>query len=238
MPDLREVFEMVKQQTEPDLDSWAEQERRMRREQRKQKVGAFALVAVFAVAAFVFVLSSSSDDGDGAPSIPAESVDPTPDSQGVAPVVGFAHYDLETGDVTGIGIRASSSAVDVSPDGTKITYVDTATGTGDIVHVANIDGSDEQSFQRTDLAGDAKAPRWSPDGTKIVFNAGGDIYVMNADGTNEVRLTPDEQGFYASWSHDGTRILFSSWRQNGWQLWAMNAEGSNQVNHWIVNLNR
>src|SRR3712207_6667688 len=87
MPDLREVFEMVKQQTEADLDSCAEQERRMRREQRKQKGGAFGLVAVFAAAAFVFILSSSSDDGDGVPTSPAESVDPTPDSQAVAPVV-------------------------------------------------------------------------------------------------------------------------------------------------------
>ena len=48
MPDLREVFEMVKQQTEPDKDSWSEQERRIRQSQRKRKYGAIALVAAFA----------------------------------------------------------------------------------------------------------------------------------------------------------------------------------------------
>ena len=30
-------------------------------------------------------------------------------------------------------------------------------------------------------------PSWSPDGTKIAFIRGSDIYVMNADGTNLVK---------------------------------------------------
>ena len=38
-------------------------------------------------------------------------------------------------------------------------------------------------------------PAWSPDGSKIAFASGRDgnaeIYVMNADGTNVVRLTND-----------------------------------------------
>ena len=32
-------------------------------------------------------------------------------------------------------------------------------------------------------------PTWSPDGRKIAFGAGGEIYVMNADGSGKRRLT-------------------------------------------------
>ena len=65
MPDLREVFEMVKQQTEPDKDSWAEQEQRIRNSQRRRKYGALALVAALVVAIAVLVASNLDADDQG-----------------------------------------------------------------------------------------------------------------------------------------------------------------------------
>jgi uncharacterized repeat protein (TIGR01451 family) len=76
------------------------------------------------------------------------------------------------------------------------------------------------------------APKWSPDGTKIVFDAtvagNDDIYVMNADGSGLKRLTytaaVDEN---ASWSPDGTHIVFDSNRDQGfYEIYRMNADGS------------
>jgi uncharacterized repeat protein (TIGR01451 family) len=76
------------------------------------------------------------------------------------------------------------------------------------------------------------APQWSPDGTKIVFDAtiagNDDIYVMNADGSGLKRLTftaaVDEN---ASWSPDGTHIVFDSNRDQGfYEIYRMNADGS------------
>jgi TolB protein len=32
------------------------------------------------------------------------------------------------------------------------------------------------------------------------------------------------------WSHDGTRILFSSFRPGNWEIFVMNADGSGLVN--------
>lgn len=62
------------------------------------------------------------------------------------------------------------------------------------------------------------APRWSPDGTRILFTTqvawGGanELHVMNADGSHVRRLT---EGYGGSWSPDGARIVFSRWGEEG-----------------------
>ena len=74
-------------------------------------------------------------------------------------------------------------------------------------------------------------PFWSPDGSKIVFEAYRDgqaeIYTMNADGTNQVRLT-NSGGFDGepAWSPDGSKIAFISSRDGLYHVWIMNANGS------------
>ena len=81
-----------------------------------------------------------------------------------------------------------------------------------------------------------RAPSWSPDGTRIAFNCRNpsnmrfEVCVMNADGTNQVRLTDNDLvDSSATWSPDGTRIVFN--RGTGtaaFQLWSMNANGTDQ----------
>ncbi len=67
----------------------------------------------------------------------------------------------------------------------------------------------------------ADEPAWSPDGTKIVFSFwrdthGSQIYVMDANGDNRVRLTwsddvlGDSDNYEPAWSPDGTKIAFTS----------------------------
>jgi Tol biopolymer transport system component len=61
----------------------------------------------------------------------------------------------------------------------------------------------------------AALPDWSPDGSRIAFqsNRSGDfgIWVMNADGSGQTRLTGRGGfgDFYPSWSPDGRRIVYS-----------------------------
>ena len=55
MPELKEVFDMVTKQTEPDLDSWNQQEERRRRTARNRKIGVFVLAAAIAVVVAVMV---------------------------------------------------------------------------------------------------------------------------------------------------------------------------------------
>jgi len=83
-------------------------------------------------------------------------------------------------------------------------------------------------------------PRWSPNGTKILFQSDRDdpatgtydVYVMNADGTGQTRLTTDvADDCNAVWSPDGSKIVFQSLR-NGtyYQVYTMNADGTSQIN--------
>jgi Tol biopolymer transport system component len=78
------------------------------------------------------------------------------------------------------------------------------------------------------------APAWSPDGTRIVFYSDcdkgqRDIYIMNSDGTGRTNLTNSkEDDKFPAFSTDGKLIVFSSLRNNVWQVILMNADGTQQ----------
>jgi len=69
------------------------------------------------------------------------------------------------------------------------------------------------------------APAWSPDGTKIAYVRNSDIYVSNADGSNELRLTHNGRSEQPAWSPDGSKIVFS----NGGWIFVMDADGGNPI---------
>jgi Tol biopolymer transport system component len=78
-------------------------------------------------------------------------------------------------------------------------------------------------------------PAWSPDGSKIAFTSDRDgnaeIYVMNADGSAETRLT-DNVGYDGgpAWSPDGLKIAFHRFGSTDYDIWVMNANGTSPVN--------
>ena len=62
-------------------------------------------------------------------------------------------------------------------------------------------------------------PHWSPDGSRIAFTSdegghgvSGFIHVIDADGSNEIRLTTRGYSNHAAWSPDGKKIAFDGWR--------------------------
>jgi Tol biopolymer transport system component/serine/threonine protein kinase len=78
---------------------------------------------------------------------------------------------------------------------------------------------------------------WTPDG-KIVYtsNASGnpDIWMMNADGSNQRQLTANTgANSYPTVTADGRYIVFASDRTGAPQVWRMNVDGSNpkQLTH-------
>ncbi len=119
-----------------------------------------------------------------------------------------------------------------SPDGTKLAFHVGPDGDSHI-WTSNADGSN--LTQLTFGAQSDYFPAWSPDGTRIAFESnrqgGYDIYSMKADGSDVQQLTsmdgPEE---LPAWSPDGSRIAFDNHPiTGGYQLWLMDADGSNQT---------
>ena len=84
----------------------------------------------------------------------------------------------------------------------------------------NSDGSGQTPLQTTPL--NEEQPNWSPDGTKLVFDAqaGGssvnpsDLYSINPDGTGLTNLTNSTaREFEAAWSPDGTQIVYQGYQE-------------------------
>jgi len=124
----------------------------------------------------------------------------------------------------------------LSPDGKKIVFTSFQKSPDHGLYIMNADGSQQTKIFSPDES--VRVPQWSPDGTKIVFehwfkgNLDDAIFVINADGTNPIRLTnnsvPVNFGSDRDpvWSPDGKKILFSSTRDRGSEIYVINADGS------------
>jgi Tol biopolymer transport system component len=65
---------------------------------------------------------------------------------------------------------------------------------------------------------------------KIAFSRGGDIFTINADGTNQTNITNNAAGNGApDYSPDGANIIFNTSRDGNTEIYRMNADGSNPV---------
>jgi Tol biopolymer transport system component len=119
-----------------------------------------------------------------------------------------------------------------SPDGTRIAFMSQQPGAHGKdpnydIFVMNVDGSGLR--QLTDAPGEDGFPSWSPDGRKIAYSTTRDdcsnstspdcrvtgdigpyqtIYVMNADGSEQHRLSL-QLGQFVDWSPDGQYLVFS-----------------------------
>ena len=133
-----------------------------------------------------------------------------------------------------------------SPDGKRIAFSsnrDNKKGRFIFeIYVMDADGGNQQNL--TNNPWDDQSPSWSPDGKRIVFSARrpghfetkfsitDEIYVMDADGGNQQRLTENRNNdWHPSWSPDGKRIAFDADRKGDvvkFDIYVMDADGGNQ----------
>lgn len=122
---------------------------------------------------------------------------------------------------------------DLSPDGRSILFQSDRTGTFQVYKM----DSDGSNVQQLTTSGVNSGARWSPDGSKIVYlhsafngDTGGDLFVMNADGTGAVNITnsPSFPESAAEWDPVRNRLVLSRGFPNGGaNIWTMDPDGSN-----------
>ena len=146
-----------------------------------------------------------------------------------------------------------------SPDGSRIAFVSTRDGDGEYeIYVMGSEG-ELVGAPAVRLTNNPAAPfgqgiqdwqpAWSPDSTKLAFVSNRDpsnrdacdVYVMDAidadgdgNGDNLTRLTFDNifdcDLIGPAWSPTGAQIAFTSTRSADYEIWVMNADGTNLVN--------
>ncbi|KPJ92263.1 MAG: hypothetical protein AMS18_07755 [Gemmatimonas sp. SG8_17] len=133
-----------------------------------------------------------------------------------------------------------------SPDGARLAFSVKQGAAGCFladynIYVINADGTGRVKLTEG-CGGRNASPDWSPDGSRIVFTSRRDapqdiptnqrdieVYVMNADGTDQVRLTDDpiRNNELPRWTRDGSKVLYI--RRAGPEmnfLWRMNPDGT------------
>jgi Tol biopolymer transport system component len=184
----------------------------------------------------------------------------------------LAIVDLSTGRVTelasttvpGVGRYYTGAPENYhprwSPDGTQIVFaqellVTTRTGscptcTTEPIGVLVVDADGQNLHQVSATCSLACAPDWSPDGTRIVFDAiAGDNTQqyfdidVRPDGTELRRLTSDRFSFLPSWTADGRIAFVKTPMVDGnldtmqpAQWWTMDADGGNATQYAVSSL--
>ncbi|MFW6198677.1 MAG: winged helix-turn-helix domain-containing protein [Acidobacteriota bacterium] len=119
-----------------------------------------------------------------------------------------------------------------SPDGSRVAFVSTRSGTYEL-WLADLD--DDITVQLTRFGGPVlAAPRWSPDGGSIAFEAwrdgNADVWIVDALGGPARRLTSGADDELApSFSADGSHVYYGSSRGGTWNVWRVPVSGDDDA---------
>lgn len=99
------------------------------------------------------------------------------------------------------------------------------------IYTIKTDGSDLTTLIDDDYR--TTRPVYSPDGTKIAYDSssvgGSEIFIMNADGSGQTKLTDIGFSYMGSFSPDGNHIYFTALGGSGYEINRIDIDGSNRV---------
>jgi TolB protein len=121
----------------------------------------------------------------------------------------------------------------VSPDGQSVAFVHQVGDGSGGVFVVPIDGG--TITRLTDDASETGRPRWSPDGSTLLFSRDGALWTVPSSGGTPLQITKDAPyRWEADWSPDGTRIVFKTYSGGDHiDLHTADPDGSNEEELWV-----
>lgn len=134
---------------------------------------------------------------------------------------------LDTGQETVLSPTrwTSCSRPACAPDGKRVLFV-TQQGETHTMCLLTVGQSNGRQLATGEIHG---APRWSPDGKRIVYQSGPHLWTMDANGSNKRQLTATGgMQRRPAWSPDGTAIAYSQGPgpKGPWQMAAISVDGT------------
>ena len=227
---------MATKQTEPERDSWRQQQEMQYRSKWRSRVGAMLVAAVLVGVALVAVATTALTDRS-APDVADEPSLIGPGEAGLSAYI----LDLTTGETSDSRPLPpqlmGASLYAISPDGNSVAY-GTCCTPPNFISIVGLDGSNERRLTPEGI--DAYGPSWSPDGRLLVYQGRdgastelGDLFVVDVTTGTVDRITHLRTLGSSTWSMrpsftpDGQRIIFHMPREDGAvsDLWSVDADG-------------
>ena len=121
----------------------------------------------------------------------------------------------------------------LSHSGTKVVFTIYDTNFYYNLYIIDINGQNQKFLSKGKLF--CGSPAWAPDDNRIAFvkndnNVGGtyDIYSISVDGSDEIKLTSQNDNFSPQYFSDNASIIFASSNNTWTGIYKMNIDGTNK----------